>query len=73
MASFVNLLVVFPSNFAVGLGRDHRRRAKARQLLFIIATADRYSIIRSSSSVKAADAIHLACAAESGVELFHHP
>jgi predicted nucleic acid-binding protein len=41
------------------------------QLLpYTVSTADRFSIIRSSSSVKAADAIHLACAAESGVELF---
>ncbi|MGO9434884.1 MAG: type II toxin-antitoxin system VapC family toxin [Terracidiphilus sp.] len=37
---------------------------------FTDTTADRYSIIRSSVNVKAADAIHLACAAESGVELF---
>ena len=39
-------------------------------LPYTVSTADRFSIIRSSSSVKAADAIHLACAAESGVELF---
>jgi predicted nucleic acid-binding protein len=41
-------------------------------LPYTISTADRSSIIRSS--VKVADAIHLACAAESGVELFitHH-
>jgi uncharacterized protein len=37
---------------------------------FTISTADRFSIIRARSSVKSADAIHLACAAESGVELF---
>jgi predicted nucleic acid-binding protein len=37
---------------------------------FTDSTADRYSAIRARTSVKAADAIHLACAAESGVELF---
>ncbi|HEX3891545.1 MAG TPA: PIN domain-containing protein [Terracidiphilus sp.] len=37
---------------------------------FTNATADRYSIIRAGTSIKAADVIHLACAAESGVELF---
>lgn len=39
-------------------------------LPYTIATADRYSIVRAGASVKAADAIHLACAAQSGVELF---
>ena len=37
---------------------------------FTAATADKYSIIRSSNSTRAADAIHLASAAESGVHLF---
>jgi predicted nucleic acid-binding protein len=39
-------------------------------LPYTVSTADLYSVIRAGSSVKAADAIHLACAAESGVELF---
>jgi predicted nucleic acid-binding protein len=39
-------------------------------LPFTAVTSDRYSVIRSTTSVEPADAIHLACAAESGVELF---
>jgi predicted nucleic acid-binding protein len=46
-------------------------KSDAVELLpYTISTSDRFSIIRSSVNVKAADAIHLACAAESGVELF---
>ncbi|HZB88867.1 MAG TPA: PIN domain-containing protein [Terracidiphilus sp.] len=37
---------------------------------FGASTADRYSVIRAATSAKSADAIHLACAAEHGVELF---
>jgi predicted nucleic acid-binding protein len=33
-------------------------------------TSDRYSVIRATTAVQPADAIHLACAAESGVDLF---
>jgi predicted nucleic acid-binding protein len=33
-------------------------------------TSDRYSVIRATTAVQSADAIHLACAAESGIELF---
>jgi predicted nucleic acid-binding protein len=39
-------------------------------LPFTVTTADRFSVIRSSTAVTSADAIHLACAAESGVDLF---
>jgi predicted nucleic acid-binding protein len=39
-------------------------------LPFSAATADRYSVIRASSRVEPADAIHLATASEFGVELF---
>jgi predicted nucleic acid-binding protein len=39
-------------------------------LPFTAATSDRYSMIRATTSAESADAIHLACAAESGVELF---
>lgn len=43
---------------------------KVELLPFKIETADRYSDIRASLSVKSADAIHLASAADFGVELF---
>jgi predicted nucleic acid-binding protein len=39
-------------------------------LTFTAATANRYSEIRASTSVKSADAIHLAAAADFGVEVF---
>lgn len=39
-------------------------------LPFTISTSDRYSLIRASTTAKSADAIHLACASESGVDLF---
>jgi predicted nucleic acid-binding protein len=39
-------------------------------LPFTAETSDRYSVIRACTTAKSADAIHLACAAESGVELF---
>ncbi len=37
---------------------------------FGVAAAERFSDIRASPNVKPADAIHLACAAASGVDLF---
>jgi predicted nucleic acid-binding protein len=39
-------------------------------LPFTAATSDRYSIIRATTNTKAADAIHLACAADAGIDLF---
>lgn len=39
-------------------------------LPYTSSTADRYSVIRATTAAKSADAIHLACAAESGMELF---
>jgi predicted nucleic acid-binding protein len=39
-------------------------------LPFTEATADRYSIIRSANKVSQADGIHLAAAAEAGVDVF---
>ncbi len=39
-------------------------------LPFAVTTSDRYSMIRASTTATSADAIHLACAAESGVDLF---
>jgi predicted nucleic acid-binding protein len=39
-------------------------------LPFTEATADRYSVIRSANKVSQADGIHLAAAAEAGVDVF---
>jgi predicted nucleic acid-binding protein len=39
-------------------------------LPFTAGTADRYSVIRATTAATSADAIHLACASESGVDLF---
>jgi predicted nucleic acid-binding protein len=39
-------------------------------LPFTVETSDRYSVIRAEAGARSADAIHLACAAEAGVELF---
>jgi predicted nucleic acid-binding protein len=44
--------------------------SRVELLPFTVTTSDRYSIIRASTTAKSADAIHLACAADSGVELF---
>lgn len=41
-----------------------------RVLPFTIETADRFALIRASTKVNPADAIHLATAAETGVDLF---
>jgi len=43
---------------------------RVEMLPFTATTADRYSMIRSSTPAKPADAIHLASAADLGVELF---
>ncbi len=43
---------------------------QVEMLPFSAETADRYSIIRATAAASSADAIHLACAAESGVDLF---
>jgi uncharacterized protein len=39
-------------------------------LPFTEKTAEQYSVIRGAGRVKQADAIHLACAAEAGVDIF---
>jgi predicted nucleic acid-binding protein len=39
-------------------------------LPFNISTSDRYSLIRATTTARSADAIHLASASESGVDLF---
>jgi uncharacterized protein len=44
--------------------------ANVQLLPFTIETADKYSVIRATTGVTPADAIHLACAADAGVELF---
>jgi len=46
------------------------KSGKIELLPFTAESADRYSVIRASTAARSADAIHLACAAESGVELF---
>lgn len=43
---------------------------KVELLPFTATTSDRYSMIRASTSAHSADAIHLACAAERGVDIF---
>ena len=74
------------SCFAIGevLVGPHKKRAMAlvdriRQVLqppfvevipFTLDTADRYAAIRATHSVSAPDAIHLACAASTGIDLF---
>lgn len=55
----------------VDLTREFFLKSGRVELLpYGVSTAEQFSIIRASTPVKAADAIHLACAAESGVELF---
>jgi predicted nucleic acid-binding protein len=39
-------------------------------LPFTAAVSDRYSVVRATTSATPADSIHLACAAEAGVDLF---
>ena len=39
-------------------------------LPFTVTTSDRYSTIRARTGMAPADSVHLACAAESGVEVF---
>jgi|SRR5580658_9946575 predicted nucleic acid-binding protein len=46
------------------------KSGRVELLPFSAATADRYSVIRASTSAASADAIHLATASEFGVELF---
>ena len=43
--------------------------ANLQLLPFTIETSDRYSVIRATTGAKSADAIHLASAADAGVEL----
>ena len=50
--------------------RDFFRPPQVELLPFTAATADRYAQIRSAHRVSPADAIHLATAAEAGVDLF---
>lgn len=46
------------------------KSGRVELLPYTVETSDRYSVIRAGTTAKSADAIHLACAAESGVELF---
>jgi predicted nucleic acid-binding protein len=50
--------------------RFFRDSGQVELLPFTVTTANRYSVIRSSTAATSADAIHLACASESGVDLF---
>jgi predicted nucleic acid-binding protein len=50
--------------------RDLLRPPFVEMLPFDAAAADRYARIRAGGKVAAADAVHLACAAEAGVDLF---
>jgi uncharacterized protein len=43
---------------------------RVQLLPFTVEASDRYSVIRGTLGTRPADAIHLACAAEAGVELF---
>jgi predicted nucleic acid-binding protein len=44
--------------------------ANVQLLPFTIETSDKYSLIRATTGAKSADAIHLASAADTGVEVF---
>ena len=46
------------------------RNAVAEVVPFTLETADRYARIRGTLGIAPADAIHLACAAEAGTDLF---
>ena len=43
---------------------------QVEMLPFTAVVSDRYSVIRATTSATPADSIHLACAAEAGVDLF---
>jgi predicted nucleic acid-binding protein len=65
-------LLVRPRQKSEATARDHETtlRQIATILPFDIACASRYAAIRADRSVKASDAIQLACAAAAGVDLF---
>ena len=50
--------------------RDFFKSPEIELLAFTEATAERYAAIRATQRVSPADAIHLACAAEAGTDLF---
>ena len=50
--------------------RDFFKSSEVELLAFTETTAERYASIRASQRVSPADAIHLACAAEAGTDLF---
>lgn len=50
--------------------RQALRPPRVELLPFTAATAERFARIRAENRVSPADAIHLACAAEAGVDLF---
>jgi predicted nucleic acid-binding protein len=65
-------LLVKPREAGEAAVRDHDTtiRSIATILPFDVACAPRYAAIRADRSVKAPDAIQLACAANAGVDLF---
>ena len=50
--------------------RRHLQRIVAEVVPFTMDTADRYAQIRGTLGIAPADAIHLACAAQAGTDLF---
>lgn len=50
--------------------RRHLQKLVAEVLPFTVDTADHYASIRGNLNLPAADAIHLACAAQAGTDLF---
>jgi uncharacterized protein len=50
--------------------KQYFRSGAVEILPFTVATADRYSLIRGANKVRQADGIHLATAAEAGVDVF---
>lgn len=50
--------------------RDFFHSAVREVLPFTVETAERYAQIRATQRVSPADAVHLACAAHSGIDLF---
>jgi uncharacterized protein len=53
-----------------GVRRYFLSGGQVELLPFTASVSDRYSVIRATTSASPADSIHLACAAEAGVELF---
>jgi predicted nucleic acid-binding protein len=58
-------------HYLVGRTRDFFLKSGQVEVLpFVASTAEAYSLVRATTNARAADAIHLACASESSVDLF---